>query len=1715
MADLAQQIRKRGSLKSKLTIFSKFLTPIFASFEKGEVMAVATATELKTRTEKFEGIFEEFEDVQLQIECSCDEEELDGQYNIREEFDNQYSKCLASARLILSGFEETLSQSGSEANRDIPQPLGGTDADQGNFGQSCDSGLKGVKLPTIELPKYRGSHINWLEYKDTFESLIHSNKSINNIQKYHYLRASLEGEALKVIQSLEFSSDNYTIAWEVLCKRFDNSRLLVHSHVKSIFEMENLTKESARALRNLIDTVNKHLRSLGTLGQPTEFWDTLLIYIITSKLDKSTAKEWEKYKIASENPSLEDMQTFLSSRADLLETLEVNHGIKATRDLNPRIHGRQTALTSSHTVCYNCKDSHRIHKCEDFLKLSIPNRITKIRQLRLCQNCLCSGHNEGQCRSGTCQKCKGRHNTLLHVNAESQITLCYNNPQTLVLLSTAKVTIRDSGGKKHLVTALLDSGSQSCFASEKLCRLLDVKQSKINMSVVGINKGVSNINSKCRISIFSHDDSFSDSLDCLVVPQITDDHPSFQFDITSWDIPKHIRLANEKFNTPSEIHLLIGASHFWNVIKKGKIVLGKDQPILQNTVFGYIVSGSINLPREVSHCHLSRNRSISNDLQKFWEIEEIDSPGVLSPDDIKCEQGFVDSVTRSDDGRFIVGLPLKFPPSHLGDSKKNAIQRFLGMERRLLGNSAVRDQYVQFMSEYRDLGHMSESNECSEYSYYLPHHSVLREDSLTTRLRIVFDGSAASDSGWSLNDLQYVGPPILNDIIPILLRFRLHNFVVCSDVEKMYRQILVHEDNRSLQKIVWRFDPNDPISVFTLNTVTYGTKSAPYLAMRCLRQLAANFKDENPVASDIIMSDFYVDDLITGFQSEDQAIRISKEISSILLSAGFPLRKWNSNSTKIVDAVRKEDDPINIVNLGDDDHTKTLGLRWVTNSDTLTFKVARLCGYPTVTKRNILSDISRLFDPLGLVSPSILVSKIIIQKLWTLQLDWDTPIPEELTIQWLRFREQLPLLNELQIRRQSVCPDAQTVELHGFCDASILGYGSVLYLRSIDSSQGVHVHLLCAKTKVAPLKVLTIPRLELCGAVMLARLQEKVTKSLGLGDIRCYLHCDSQIVLSWIKTQTRLLQTFVGNRVAEIQQLTKADDWHYIASENNPADIASRGALPSTLVQSHMWWHGPSRLSLLDSTWDGDNTQDIPFSELPETRKQTMALVSVSSEFLSFQSFSSLSRIKRVMSYVLRFVSNCRLRRDRRSTGFLTVRELSQGMQHLIRLSQLDNFSGEIETLQLNSQLNTKNKLLGLSPFLDSNGLLRVGGRLKNSYLRFESKHPLLLNGKHHLTRLIFEHYHRLYCHAAPQLLLSIVRREYWPTSGISIAKSVFHRCLTCFRNKPKSFMPKMADLPRERVTVMNPFTVTGIDYAGPFTLKDRKGKGCRYIKGYICLFICFASKAIHIEVVTELTTECFIAALRRFTARRGKPSRIFSDNGTNFVGAKRELHSLFGFLKQSQSDIMKGCADEGIIWKFIPPNSPHFGGIWESNIKQVKSHLVRVMGETKLVYEEFITVVIQIESVLNSRPLYPMSSDPNDLQPLTPSHFLIGKPLITVPDPSLKDVRIGRLSRFQLLQKINQDFWKSWSRDYLNHLQQRAKWRQESQNIKIGTLVIIKNDNLPPCSWIMGRVINIHPDNDGTVRVASVQCHKGVFKRAVTRLCPLPIQDNDETSKN
>jgi len=995
--------------------------------------------------------------------------------------------------------------------------------------------------------------------------------------------------------------------------------------------------------------------------------------------------------------------------------------------------------------------------------------------------------------------------------------------------------------------------------------------------------------------------------------------------------------------------------------------------------------------------------------------------------------------------------------------------------------------------------------------YYIPHHAVLKDNSLTMKLRVVFDTSCKTSTGISLNDCLMVGPTLQQDLFSILLRFRTFQYVITADIAQMYRQVQIDKSQTALQTIFWRSDPNEEITEFELQTVTYGTACASFLAVRAMIELANLNASSHPIGSATIINDFYVDDLLSGANTLQEVKGIRDETTNLLEKGGFQLRKWASNSPEVLKGMTCTDshEPVHFVNKCQE--IRTLGMQWNVINDEFQYDI-NVTNTRKVTKRNMLSALSKIFDPLGLLGPITLTARVLIQRVWQINLEWDETVPMDIHTAWTQYESQLSIIRNLRIPRHVAYQDISKIQVHGFSDASERAYGACVYIRVATSQRQTSIRLLCSKSRVAPLKTVSLPRLELCGALLLSQLMDKVLKALRCNPESVFYWTDSTIVLQWIKATDKKWNVFVSNRIGEIHKLSQPSKWYHVTTESNPADLVSRGVSPLSLVKSDLWWSGPSWLHKEQQNWN-TAIPSLPSEGLPEQKRviSTM-LIEKQDEQGLFKRFSSLNKLIRINALCLRFVHNTKNRAENRITGRITTQELVKSTSQLVKIIQEAAFKEDLQALKSKGCVSRRSKLLNLSPFIDEQNIIRVGGRLKNAAIGMDAKHPILLPAHHPFTQLIIAHEHQRHLHAGAQATLAAVRVKYWPLSARGSVKKYIKKCIVCFKAAPRTSEAVMSELPSYRVTPAKPFTTSGVDYGGPLYIKSGQLHNAKIIKAYVAIFVCLATKAVHIELVSNLSTEAFLNALNRFIARRGRVSHIYSDNGTNFQGAANKLKEFYQMLhsKRHQEQVDNALNKDFIEWHFIPPHAPHFGGIWEAAVKSAKAHLRRVVGDAALTFEELYTVLSQIEAIMNSRPLTPLSADPNDLSYLTPGHFLVGDALTSIPQQDVTNLRINRLSRWQHINYIYQHFWKRWSREYLQQLQQRNKW-QLSKGLQpnIGDMVMIQEGDTLPLKWLVGRIETIFPGEDGVTRVVSIRTVKGTYKRPITKICILPLKED------
>ncbi|XP_055307954.1 uncharacterized protein LOC129572072 [Sitodiplosis mosellana] len=1005
---------------------------------------------------------------------------------------------------------------------------------------------------------------------------------------------------------------------------------------------------------------------------------------------------------------------------------------------------------------------------------------------------------------------------------------------------------------------MIDLGGEASAISESAIQTLGLNKTRCLINVDHLDHVQSKSNGVTSFQIHSTNSSFTTEVHALVLKSLIHRLPSKEIFFSNWWHIKNLPLADPNFNQTGPIDIILGAEIYGEIVLSEVMKGPQGTPTAQKTELGWILFGKAY---NNDYQSVSMNTvQVGELLQKFFEIEEISEERIHSHEDQYVIDFFNKNYRRDEEGRFIVKFPFRtplHPEAVLGKSRENALKQFLQLERKFAYNPKFKEEYAKNINDYLVQGHMhelfdtesdrlyyTEDDRAAYDCFYLPHHAVIKETSTSTRLRPVYNAAKITSNGNSLNSVLFTGPMLLNDLVSILLNWGFHRVAFIGDIQQMYRQIRVAECDITYQRILWRDNPSEKLREYGISRLGFGTNYAPCGANQCVKKLAELNSNEFPQVAEVMKRDIYMDDAITGSHNVSSGLQIQRDLIHIFDSAGFCIKKWASNSEEILAAVPESDREISIpFFINPDKKIKTLGIFWNTSSDTLNFNISYE-DKEIVTKQFVLSTIARIYDPLGLVSPITVKTKIFMKSLWSLNLDWHDPLPTKTLREWKEFIGKLPLLSSIKIPRWiGASPICSSFQLHGFSDASTEAYGAGIYLRCIDENGEIHSKIIVSKSRVSPIKIQTIPRLELSAALILAKLVKYTQKSIrhqSFNASNVFLWCDSQVVLHWLKGDARKWKIFVANRITKILQTTESHQWRYVSTKENPADLLSRGLFPSELENNELWFSGPAWLRSPENTWPSNTKTEKEAvgeielaDELKPIKINVVNVVSTPTQYL-LDYCAELVQLLRYTAWFRRFFQYLKAKQEVKR-GSLSVTELNNANLRWISFVQKENF-GNIALL-VQSQSKVKHPLSKMNPFLDENELLRVGGRLSFSEASYDQKHPFILPKESHFSKLVIQHHHQLALHAGVQLTLAEIRQKYWILGGRNPVRSVITNCVTCFRNKPKTASQLMSNLPAVRVTpCQRPFLHTGVDLCGPVLLRTSKKPGSRIYKGYVVL---------------------------------------------------------------------------------------------------------------------------------------------------------------------------------------------------------------------------------------------------------------------------------------
>ena len=1623
-----------------------------------------------------------------------------------------------------------------------------------------------TRLPKLDLPHFTGNPLNWQPFWDCFKAAVDLNRSLTDVQKLSYLRAQLRGEASRVIAGFQLTNASYVDSVRLLQERFGQSYKQIDAHMQALIDLPGPTN-SLSSIREFYDATESHIRSLSALGKAEDSYGSLLVPIILSKLPgkikqnlaRSHGKgEWTIHELRT---SIRDELYILeigSQQSDSHTPTQPTASFFSSTSKPPH-------QPRGKTQCPFCKGPHSALLCESIKDPK--QRSDIVRQERLCFNCL-GHHKVSSCNSKhRCHHCKRKHHTTLctygqqppvttniqHAamtnvtqqteqgNATSgtvttppappqpvtpQPTNQSNTSQFSVtvpphrnnvcLLKTAVATV-SNGRRTTKACILLDEGSQRSFVTSDLAKQLALQpigQETINISHFGATHPTNQVLDIATINLLTKSGE-SLQLSVFIVPLIaTPLQNIINYSVTSLPHLQGLQLAHPVIaEREFHISLLVGVDYYWDIVQD-QVIRGNGPTAVQSKL-GYLLSGPIQPSSPNSPATnvfmVASSSSTDFDLERFWNLEAV---GVSMTEDHSksstLNEYTTSCVTRTDDGAYIARFPWK--PNHPDLPSNSAIakHRTQQLVKRLTRSPPLLKMYNQILTEQESRGFIERVSTVNDTfrTHYIPHHSV-EKDSTTTPIRIVFDCSCRQTSKHpSLNDCLMIGLPCLNDLCAILLRFRSHRFGISTDIEKAFLHIQLHPDDRDFTRFYWPKDPTDPsskLSVYRFKVIPFGATSSPFILNAVLQH---HLNQYTTAVSLDMLSNLYVDNVISGCNTEQEVLHYYKESRTIMSSAKFNLRSWASNCAELKIVASQE-------GTADDNTTvNILGLRWNPNTDeiSLASKPSILPYEDLITKREVLQDISKIFDPLGFVSPVVIRAKILMQTLWKTKIAWDEPLNEELHTEWKVIANDLKAASKHSVTRCYFQSPITQPSIHCFADASLKAYGAVVFIVQQDQ-----VSFVMAKARVAPLKLLTLPRLELMATLVATRLVRFVLDTLSLRDPPVYIWSDSQIVLHWVQSEKQL-PAFVHHRVSEMKSQHPTACWRYCPTLENPADLLTRGTTFQLLKSSSLWQHGPSWLTTPDQ-W--------PVFQLPPLSPLYIA-AAIATEFIPqepsppahglhcimfIEKYSTLHKLLAVTAYVFRFIGNLKMQSaEHRQTGPLEAEELDRARQNWVKSTQQVTYRKEIANLQLISTNSKTSRVLlvrQLRLFLDSKGFIRCGGRIHNAPLNEVTRFPYLLPSKHPLSQLIIFDIHVSLYHSGTSATLTALRQTYWIPSARQYIKSLLRKCVVCLKVTGKPFpAPDPAPLPQSRMQDVHPFTYTGVDFTGALYVKD----GSQEVKVYLCLFTCATTRAVHLEIVQDLTADTFMLAFRKFAGRRSLPRMMISDNGSTYLSAAEELKSMMEL-----PEIKEQLSRRGVTWKFIPKRAPWYGGFWERLVGVTKTAIKKTLGRRHVSLRTLEAIVVEIEAVVNDRPLTFVPSEADDPEPLTPSHLLHGRRITCLPhqmvetdevlDPSYGEPnQICRQARVQAA--ILRDFQKRWCHEYLTSLREfhRTSGRNQ-QNVQKGDVVII-HDDVPRVTWRLAVIKDLIVGGDGLVRAATIRTANRTTTRPITKLYPLELNE-------
>lgn len=1635
------------------------------------------------------------------------------------------------------------------------------------------------QVVTKDLPIFYGKPQDWSIFHKRFLNStalcgFSDGENIDRLQK------CLKGMAYEAVQDLLLDAESVKDIISTLEKLFGRPEIIIKSLLNKIRQLPNPKAENLNSMVSFALNVRNLATTIERKGMNQYLSNPILLQELVDRLPTTYKVDWARY-IAHTPDNKINLLTLNNYLQELLQAL-----IKVTeyipKESDKKFEKKQQKLNWEHINLHQEPGEDRNHKfekskeneykckicnqtckstsdCRQFKSFLPAKRWQMVYEHKLCRKCL--RRHSGFCRiNKECgvNNCTYKHHPLLHddqkhnleiqskdVEKKIDISASHLNLSTNVLLRIIPIKIYGNGITMDTY-AFLDDGSTTTLIDEKLANALNlVGPTKELCLIWSANVHRMEKNSRqVTVMISSIDNPTKQfkirevkTVENLAIPQQRLDKDNL--------CKKFPHLQGVPFNSYEHgiPGILIGSNNPRIGLPRKIIEASEYEPIATKTNIGWTVHGPIGGTDcidlitmdhyKVTECGCQHecDESLHKSMKEYFSIDNfgVQVPSALnnmSKEEEKALQQ-LKVLTRRRDDHFETGLLWRYDDVHLPESYHMARRRLECIENKP-ETVAVIDRTI---NDYIQKGYArkltTEEIAKNEKHWYLPIFTVVYPKK-PDKPRMVFD-AAAKVKGIALNSVLLKGPDQLISLVEILSRFREKLYAVCGDIREMFPQVRIRPEDQQYQRFLWRNgDKQTEPEVYVMSVMIFGAACSPCTAHYVKNLNASEFSNEFPRATEAIIKNHYMDDMMEGENTEEELVQLVKDVKYIHSKAGFEIRNFLSNSKKVMEELGSIEslEKKNISPDKDFEIERVLGMWWNIKEDTFTFSlkflsVTRdiLSGESLPTKRELLKLLMSIFDPLGLISHYLIHLKTLIQHLWRSKLEWDERIAtKELIEPWKRWLEVLPAVENVQVPRlytPRLTNSQKSIQLHTFMDASENAFGAVSYLR-VEDETGVACSLMRSKSRVAPLKYLSIPRKELQSGLLGHRLAKNIIESQTFKVDKRVFWTDSKTLLSWLRTDHRKYHQFVAHRVGEILENTNLDEWRWVPSKLNVADDLTKWPNYHIFEKTNRWFTGPS--FLYDSPDKWPIQRDIEVDETMEDMRVIHAHKDITvNSFLDATRFSNWNRLVRTVAFTIRFtkILRSKIKKESVQWSHLTRDELIQAQRVIYRQAQFEGFFEEMVILELNKKrdpteqidIPKTSSLISCSPYLDNFGVLRVRGRIDAAKVILpETKRPIIMPRKNWITKLLIGHYHRIYHHHNHETVVNEVRQRFYiPKLRVVLKSIVTNDCQLCKNRRAKPASPEEGNLPEGRLAVgFRPFTHTGIDYFGPIKVIQGRSE----VKRWGVLFTCLTVRAIHVEVSYRMTTDSCIKAIRNFTNIRGQPTEFYSDCGTNLTGTDNELQRA---LKEVDINVLATKFTTSYSrWNFNPPETKHMGGVWERLVRSVKICLFDIMPMRRPDDEMLRSLLMEVVNVVNSRPLTFIPLDNENNEALTPNHFLLGSSNGMKPPGNFESTGPILYSQWKEIQRLTDCFWKRFVSDYLPTLTRKTKWFQPVKPLDIGDIVLVidqKNSrNIYPKAKVIDRVIG---SNDQVRRVLIQFANGSVLWRGTANLARLDITSN------